>query len=98
MSDTKSASATLEVVKKAMDEITREMEQLNRDDPRRGPLLDELSALMQLRTWLKSEANRTLIQPMDELARQLTPLKVCDRSRIQIIAEVISRSHSLNEH
>jgi len=71
---------------------------LNRDDPKRRPLLDELSALTQLRNWLKSETNRTLTLPLDELARELAPLKVRDRRRIQIIGEVISRSHSLDEH
>ena len=35
---------------------------------------------------------------LDELALELAPLKVRDRRRIQIIGEVISRSHLLDEH
>jgi hypothetical protein len=98
MSDMNSVAATLEVISNAMDEIAREIRPLNRDDPKRRPLLDELSALTQLRNWLKSETNRTLTLPLDELALELAPLKVRDRRRIQIIGEVISRSHSLDEH
>ena len=98
MSDMNSVAATLRVISNAMDEIAREIGPLNRDDPKRRPLLDELSALTQLRNWLKSETNRTLTLPLDELARELAPLKVRDRRRIQIIGEVISRSHLLDEH
>src|SRR4029079_17905474 len=98
MSDMNSVAATLRVISNAMDEIAREIGPLNRDDPKRRPLLDELSALTQLRNWLKSETNRTLTLPLDELARELAPLKVRDRRRMQIIGEVISRSHSLDEH
>jgi hypothetical protein len=98
MSDMNSVAATLEVISNAMDEIAREIGPLNRDDPKRRPLLDELSALTQLRNWLKSETNRTLTLPLDELALELAPLKVRDRRRIQIIGEVISRSHLLDEH
>jgi hypothetical protein len=98
MSDMNSVAATLELISNAMDEIAREIRPLNRDDPKRRPLLDELSALTQLRNWLKSETNRTLTLPLDELALELAPLKVRDRRRIQIIGEVISRSHSLDEH
>ena len=53
---------------------------MDRDDPKRGPLLKELSALTQLRLWLKSEPNRLLAQPMEELARELAALKVRDPS------------------
>ena len=35
---------------------------------------------------------------MDELARELAPLKVSDRLRVQIIAEIMRWSHSLQEH
>jgi hypothetical protein len=98
MSDMNSVAATLRVISNAMGEIAREIGPLNRDDPKRRPLLDELSALTQLRNWLKSETNRTLTLPLDELALELAPLKVRDRRRIQIIGEVISRSHSLDEH
>ena len=93
-----SVAATLRVISNAMDEIAREIGPLNRDDPKCRALLDELSALTQLRNWLKSETNRTLTLPLDELALELAPLKVRDRRRIQIIGEVISRSHSLDEH
>jgi hypothetical protein len=98
MSDTKSARTTLGMLGRAMDEIAREFRATNPYDPNRGPLLQELSALTQLRIWIASEANRALVQPMDELARALAALTVSNRKRIQIIAEIISRSHSLNEH
>ena len=94
----KAVAATLKVIGNAMDEIATEIGGLNRDDAKRSLLLDELSALTQLRNWLKWETNRTLTLPLDELARELAPLKVRDRRRIQIIGEVISRSHSLDEH
>lgn len=67
-------------------------------DPRRAPLLEELSGLMQLRTWLRSEPNRLVTQPMNELARALATLKVGCRRRVQIIAEIISRSPAMKEH
>ena len=35
---------------------------------------------------------------MDELARELAALKVRDRLRVQIIAEIMRWSHSLQEH
>jgi hypothetical protein len=98
MSDTKSARTTLGMLGRAMDEIAREFRATNPYDPNRGPLLQELSALTQLRIWIASEANRALVQPMDELARALAALTVSNRKRIQIIAEIISSSHSLNEH
>jgi len=98
MSDTKSATSTLGVLGRAMDEIAREFGVTRPDDPQRAPLLEELSALTRLRIWIESEANRTLAQPMDELARALAALKVSNRKRIHIIAEIISRSHSLNQH
>ena len=98
MSDTKSASAMFEILGKAMDEVAREFRAVDRDDPKRGPLLEELSGLTQLRLWLKSELNRLLAQPMDELERDLSPLMLCDRLRVQIIAEIMRWSHSLQEH
>ena len=98
MSDTKSASAMFEILGKAMDEVAREFGAVDRDDPKRGPLLEELSGLTQLRLWLKSEPNRLRAQPMDELARELAPLKVSDRLRVQIIAEIMRWSQSLQEH
>ena len=94
----KSETTTLSLVEKAMDEIAREFGIMRRDDPNRASLLGELSALRQLRMWIKSEGNRTLTQPMDELAHELTILQMSNRVRIQIIAEIISKSHSLNEH
>jgi hypothetical protein len=35
---------------------------------------------------------------IDELARELAALKVRDRRRVQIIAEIMRWSHSLQEH
>jgi hypothetical protein len=35
---------------------------------------------------------------MEELARELVALKVRDRRRVQIIAEIMRWSHSLQEH
>jgi len=81
-----------------MDEIAREFAVRGPDDPNRGPLLEELSALTELRKSIESEANRRLAQPIEELARALAALKASNRLRIQIIAEIISKSHSLNEH
>jgi hypothetical protein len=98
MSDSKSATTTLGVLGRATDEIAREFGVTHPNDPNRGPLLEELSALTQLRIWIVSEPNRTLAQPMDELAYELAALKMSNRQLIQIIAEIISRSHSLNEH
>ena len=98
MSDAKFASAMFEISGKAMDEVAREFGATDRDDPKRGPLLKELSALTQLRLWLKSEPNRLLAQPMEELARELVALKVGDCRRVQIIAEIMRWSHSLQEH
>ena len=98
MSDTKSATSTLGVLGRAMDEIAREFGVTRPDDPKCAPLLEELSALTQLRIWIESEANRTLTQPMDELAHELAALKMSNRRRIEIITEIISKSHSLNEH
>ena len=98
MSDTKFAPAMFEISGKALDEVAREFRAVDRDDPKRGPLLEELSGLTQLRLWLKSEPNRLLAQPMEELARELAALKVSDRRRLQIIAEIMRWSHSLQEH
>ena len=67
MSDTKSASAMFEILGKAMDEVAREFGAVDRDDPKRGPLLEELSGLTQLRLWLKSGPNRLLAQPWTSL-------------------------------
>src|ERR1041384_4422269 len=94
----KSGTTALGLVGKAMDEIASEFGVTCPDDPKRASLLEELSALRQLRMWIESEGNRTLTQPMDELAHELTILQMSNRVRIQIIAEIISKSHSLNEH
>ena len=99
MSDTKSASAMFEILGKAMDEVAREFRAVDRDDPKRGPLLEELSGLTQLRLWLKSEPNRLLAQPMDELARELAALKVREPSACTNHRRNFMRwSHSLQEH
>ena len=47
---------------------------------------------------MNSEPNRLLAQPMEELARELAGLKVRDHRRVQIIAEIMHWSHSLQEH
>ena len=58
MSDNKTAMPRWGVLGKAMDEIAREFGVTRPDDPKRGPLLEELSALTELRKWIESQAKQ----------------------------------------
>jgi hypothetical protein len=56
MSDSKSARLTLELITDTMNELAREIEMMEPDDPKRASYIKELSSLTQLRRSLNQQA------------------------------------------
>lgn len=63
MTDKASAPDTSEMLNKTVDEIAREIGEMNPDDPVRAQRLQELCALSQLSRSLTVERNKMIHQP-----------------------------------
>lgn len=97
MAESKSAPDALEVLRKTMDEIARQIGAMEPDDLRRKILVNELSKLTRLRIWLRSETNKVFVEKADELMRELARLKLGDRHRIEALAKILRSMPSLKE-
>jgi hypothetical protein len=97
MGDGKSAPDALEVLRKTMDEVARQIGAMHPDDPRRKILVNELSELTRVRVWLRSETNKVFVEKTDELMRELARLKIDDHDRIEVLAKILRSMPSLKE-
>ena len=97
MAESKSVPDALELLRKTMDEIARQIGAMDPDDLPRKILVNELSELTSLRIWLRSETNKVFVEKTDELMRELARLKIGDRHRIEVLAKILRLMPSLKE-
>ena len=91
-SDNKFAPTTFDVLFKSMNDIAREIGEMDPDDPVRAERLKELFALKELSRSLKSETNELIHKRMDELAHEIGILKPGDPRRALIVGEILRLS------
>jgi hypothetical protein len=89
MSDNKPAPTGIELLTKNMNELAREIGEMDPDDSVRAERLKELFALKELSGSLESETNELIHKRMDELAREIGILKPGDPRRAQIVNEIL---------
>ena len=87
MAESKSAPDALEVLRKTMDGIARQIGAMEPDDLRRKILVNELSKLTRLRIWLRSETNKVFVEKADELMRELARRKIDDHESDRSIGQ-----------
>jgi hypothetical protein len=92
MSDNNVAPTAFDVLFKSMDDIAREIGEMDPDDPVRAERLKELFALKELNRSLKSETNELIHKRMEELAREIGILKPGDPRRAHIVGELLRLS------
>jgi hypothetical protein len=92
MSDNKVAPGGFDMLTKSMDDIAREIGEMDPDDPVRAERLKELFALKELSRLLKSETTELIHKRMDELAREIGILKPGDPRRALIVGEILRLS------
>ena len=97
MAESKSAPDALELLRKTMDGIARQIGAMDPDELRRKILVNELSELTRLRIWLRSETNKVFVEKADELMRELARIKLGDRHRIEALAKILRSMPSLKE-
>ena len=86
----------LELISKTVSELNRQLG-IEDDDKKRVYFLKELCDLLQLRLHLESAKDQLIGERMDELARELKPLKPGDFRRAQIAHEIIWLRKMLKE-
>ena len=67
------------------------------NDPKQTLFLKRLSELMQLRRYLRLEAKQPIGKRMEELAREMTSLKLGDPRRAEIVEEIMQLRDMLKE-
>jgi hypothetical protein len=97
MTDTKAAAGTFELLSKTMDEIAREIGEMNPDDPVRAQRLQELCALSQLTRSLNAEQNKMIHERMDALAREILTVPKGDPRRATIVGEILRLSELISK-
>jgi hypothetical protein len=58
----KSATVTVEMLGKIMDELARKIGVVNPDDPKRRVRVDEISDLSRIRVWLRTETSKAVVE------------------------------------
>jgi hypothetical protein len=96
ISDNKSKLLGLELISKTVSELNRQVG-IEADDKKRVHFLKELCDLLQLRLHLESAKDQVIGERMEELARELKPLKPGDSRRAQIVHEIIWLRKMLKE-
>jgi hypothetical protein len=86
------AGTGLELLRKATNDIAREIGEMDPDDPLRPERVKELYALTELIESTKAERNKLTYEKMDALAREVDVLKR-DTRRADIVNEIIRLSH-----
>ena len=97
MPDNKAAPGTFEMLNKSMDEIAREIGEMNPDDPVRALRLRELCALSQLTRSLNIERNKMIRERMDALAREILTVPKGDPRRATIVGEILHLSELITK-
>ena len=97
MSSTKIAASSFELLNKTMDDIAREIGEMNPDDPVRAERLQELCALSQLTRSVKSERNKMIHERMDALAREILTVPRGDQRRALIVSEILRLSELISK-
>ena len=72
-----------------MDEIAREICEMNLDDPVRAERLQKLCALSQLTRSLKPKGDKMIHERMDALAREILTLPRGHQRRVLIVGEIL---------
>lgn len=83
----------LDLLTKAMNDIAREIGELELTDPLRPERIKELHALTELSKSTKAERNKFIYERMDALANEVGSLKPRDPRRADIVSEIIRLSH-----
>jgi tRNA A37 N6-isopentenylltransferase MiaA len=83
----------LDLLTKAMNDIAREIGEMDPNDPLRSERITELHALTKLSKSTKAERNKFIYEKMDVLAREVDALKPRDPRRADIVNEIIRLSH-----
>ena len=85
--------AGLDLLTKAMNDIAREIGEMDPNDPLRSERVKELHALTELSKSTKAERNKFIYDKMDALGREIETLKARDPRRADIVNEIIRLSH-----
>ena len=89
--------AGLDLLTKAMNDIAREIGELDPNDPLRPERIKELHALTELSMSTKAERNKFIYEKMDALACEIGALKPRDPRRAAIVNEIIRLSHLISK-
>ena len=80
--------ASLEFITQTMNELAREVGMMEPDDPSWEPCLNKFFELGQLKRSLQAKFD-PIGEHIDELAREMTTLKLDDPPRAQIVEEIM---------
>ena len=87
------AGTGLDLLTKAMNDIAREIGEMDPNDPFRSERIKELHALTELSKSTKAERNKLIYEKMDALGREVETLKSRDPRRADIVNAIVRLSH-----
>lgn len=87
------AGTGLDLLTKAMNDIAREIGEMDPNDPLRSERIKELHALTELSKSTKAERNKLIYEKMDALGREVEALKSRDPRRADIVNAIVRLSH-----
>ena len=87
------AGTGLDLLTKAMNDIAREIGDMDPNDPLRSERIKELHALTELSKSTKAERNKLIYEKMDALGREVETLKSRDPRRADIVNAIVRLSH-----
>ena len=87
------AGTGLDLLTKAMNDIAREIGEMDPNDPLRSERIKELNALTELSKSTKAERNKLIYEKMDALGREVEALKSRDPRRADIVNAIVRLSH-----
>lgn len=87
------AGTGLDLLTKAVNDIAREIGEMDPNDPLRSERIKELHALTELSKLTKAERNKLICEKMDALGREVEALKSRDPRRADIVNAIVRLSH-----
>jgi len=93
----KYAPAGIKLLNQTMYELARDVGGMDLDNPRRTELIKQLHQIGQLSISMRSERNELFGQLMDNLAREMSTLKLGDVRRAQIVHKIVRLRDLVNE-
>ena len=87
------AGTGLDLLTKAVNDIAREIGEMDPNDPLRSERIKELHALTELSKSTKAERNKLIYEKMDALGREVEALKSRDPRRADIVNAIVRLSH-----